>query len=296
MKKLIVIAGPTASGKTSLAVALAKELNCDILSADSRQFYKEISIGTAKPTKEEMGGVTHHFIDSHSLTTPLSAVGFEKEALQVLSKCYETNDYAILVGGSGMFIKALLEGTDELPHDKKVQEKWNKTYAEKGIDYLKEQVNKKDPITYNTIDKNNPVRLIRALEIMDLTQRSYSELVTGTKKQRPFTSYYFVLNHPREVLYNRINQRVDQMIEKGLVEEVQSVAHLKNLQTLNTVGYKEIFDYLDGKTTLEEAIALIKQNTRRYAKRQLTWFRKVEGALEETYDTLFQSVIRLFQS
>ena len=279
MKKLIVIAGPTASGKTSLAVALAKEFNCEILSADSRHFYTELSIGTAKPTPAEMDGVTHHFIDSHSIKNPLTAVGFEKEALTTLEGCFKKSNYAILVGGSGMFIKALVEGTDELPHDKTIQEKWNSLHKEKGIVFLQEQVRLKDPTYFAQMDTNNPVRLIRALEVMELTQRSMTELVTGTKKSRPFTTHYFVLNHPREVLYERINKRVDLMMENGLLAEVNSLLPFKGLQTLNTVGYKELFDYLDHQHTLADAVALIKQNTRRYAKRQLTWFRKVPNAI-----------------
>lgn len=285
MKKLIVIAGPTASGKTSLAVAIAKALDTIVLSADSRQFYKEVAIGTAKPTKEEMQGVPHYFIDSHSLETPLSAVEFEKQALEVLNNHYKNADYAILVGGSGMFIQALLEGTDELPHDKKIQEKWNNLFSEKGLQFLQEELKTKDPLAYQSIDIQNPVRLIRALEIIELTNNLYSKLLTGQKKERPFTPHYFVIDHPREVLYNRINQRVDEMVNDGLIEEVKSVEQYRELQTLNTVGYKEVYSYFDGETTLEEAIELIKRNTRRYAKRQLTWFRRVEEAIWIPYSS-----------
>lgn len=280
MKKLIVIAGPTASGKTALAVSLAHRLKCQIVSADSRQFYKEMSIGTAKPSIEEMEGVPHHFIDSHSITAPLSAVQFEKEALACLEELFSVNDYVILVGGSGMFIKALIEGTDELPHDKSVQEKWNQLHTSKGLSSLQEELKSKDPIYFNNkVDQHNPVRLIRALEIIELTGKKLSDLTTGKAKERPFETDYYVLNHPREVLYNRINLRVDMMFENGLLEEARSLLPFKSLQALNTVGYKELFDYFDGEHNLETAKELIKRNTRRYAKRQLTWFKGVEDAV-----------------
>lgn len=273
-KRLVVIQGPTASGKTALAIALAKSLSCEIISADSRQFYREVSIGTAKPSIEEQDGIVHHFIDSHSLETPVSAAQFEKEGLERLSTLFQKHDIAILVGGSGLFIDALCDGLDDLPSKKEVQQKWETLYQEKGIKALQQLVEEGDPVLYKKMDQQNPHRLIRALEIMELSAQKVSDLRTNQTVERPFEILRFVLNPDREILYKRINQRVEEMIDQGLETEVKSVAHLRHLQSLNTVGYKEIFAYLDGDYSLERAIELIQQNSRRYAKRQLTWFRR----------------------
>lgn len=273
-KKLIVIAGPTASGKTSLAVELAKQFKCPIISADSRQFYKEMSIGTAKPTETEMDGIKHYFINSHSINSPLSAGKYEQESLEIIQKEFLTHDQLILVGGSGMYIDAVVFGTDKIPHSKSLREKWNALYKNNGIRYLQKELKLKDPSYFKTVDKNNHVRLIRALEVIELTGETYSSLRKNTRSKRTFNTYYFVINHSREVLYERINSRVDTMISMGLINEVKDLIQFRELQPLNTVGYKEIFDYLDGKSTKQEAIELIKQNTRRYAKRQITWFKR----------------------
>lgn len=278
MKKLIVIAGPTASGKTAIAVNLAKELKTEIISADSRQFYKELSIGTAKPTIEEMDGVTHHFIDSHSIQEPLTAGKYEKEALSLLGELFLKHNTLICVGGSGMFIKALTEGTHQFPHSPTLQAKLNNELKEKGIENLLEQLEKIDNESYNSVDKENPARVIRALEICLHTGKKLSELKKNQKTKRDFSSTYIVLDHPRESLYHRINSRVDTMMANGLLQEAKSVFQYKNLQTLNTVGYKELFDHLEGKLSLTDAVELIKRNTRRYAKRQTTWFRGLEHA------------------
>jgi tRNA dimethylallyltransferase len=278
MKKLIVIAGPTASGKTAIAVNLAKELNTEIISADSRQFYKELSIGTAKPTKEEMDGVTHHFIDSHSIQEPLTAGKYEKEALSLLGELFLKHNTLICVGGSGMFIKALTEGTHQFPHSPALQAKLNNELREKGIEKLLERLEKIDNESYNSVDKENPARVIRALEICLHTGKKLSELKKNQKTKRDFSSTYIVLDHPRETLYHRINSRVDTMMDNGLLQEAKSVIQYKNQQTLNTVGYKELFDYLEGKLSLTDAVELIKRNTRRYAKRQTTWLRGLEHA------------------
>lgn len=279
MKKIIVIAGPTASGKTSLAVALAKQLKCSIISADSRQFYQELSIGTAKPTPEEMDGVPHYFIDSHSVENPVSAGQFEKQALNKVEELFESDDTVIIVGGSGMFINALIYGTDQLPHDPEIRDFWNQQLEEKGIEFLQDKLKEVDLAYYNEADIKNPVRLIRALEIHKITGEPFSKLRKQNSKTPRFETHYFVIDHPREELYSRINQRVEIMIENGLVEEVKANKQFRNLQTLNTVGYKEIFEFLDGDISKERAIELIQQNTRRYAKRQLTWFRKVDDAI-----------------
>lgn len=278
-KQLIVIAGPTASGKTSLAVNLAKTLDTVIISADSRQFYKELSIGTAKPTKEEMQGIDHYFIDSHSIHEPLSAGAFEKEALQLLETLFKKYSKVILVGGSGMFLKALTHGTDQLPSDQEIRKKWNSIYEEKGISFLQKHLQKLDPERFNTIDIENPVRLIRNIEIIETSGKTVTVQLGKNTSERSFSSQYFVINHPREKLYERINFRVDEMIANGLLDEVKELELYKSLQTLNTVGYKELYAYLDGTLDFQTAVELIKRNTRRYAKRQLTWFRKIEDAI-----------------
>lgn len=278
MNKLIVIAGPTASGKTSLAVALAHQLNCPIISADSRQFYKELAIGTAKPTADEMEGVPHYFVDSHSIHHPISAGEYERIALQKVEELFQQHKHLVIVGGSGMFIDALIYGTNQLPHSPQLREKWNEIYQEKGLDFLQEKLKEADLEYYKTVDLQNPVRLIRALEIIELTGQSYSSLRNQDKKPR-FPTAYFVLDHPREILYERINQRVYQMIDNGLIEEAKKEINNRHLQSLNTVGYKEVFQYLEGEIDKERAIELIQQNTRRYAKRQLTWFRKTKEAV-----------------
>lgn len=275
---VIVIAGPTASGKTSLAVQLAKKIKCEIISADSRQFYRELEVGTAKPTKAEMDGVVHHFVDSHSVTSPISAGAFAKEAIPVLERCLKNDGKVIVVGGSGMFIKALVEGIDEFPHDPKVRNKYNDLFEQHGIEFLQKLLQEKDEISFDEIDIHNPMRLVRALEVIELTGEKFSVLKSKTAEQniRDFDLYGFLIDYPREELYNRINLRVDQMFENGLIDEVKGLYEFKHLQTLNTVGYKEVFEYVEGTVPFEEAKSLVKRNTRRYAKRQLTWFRGVE--------------------
>ena len=299
MKKLLVIAGPTAVGKTALCTELAAYFDTEVLSADSRQFYKEMSIGTAKPTLQEMTFIdkegskkiiTHHFIDSHSIQTPLSAGQFEKQALSMIQKRFKDrnikNDVLILTGGSGLFIQAICDGFDEMPSiPKTLREKLNQELEEKGIEFLVAELEEKDAEYAKEADLHNPQRVIRALEIIRNTGKKYSEFrqqnAQNQKKQREqrkqelgFESIKVMLERPREELYERINQRVLQMIENGLVEEVKSLQNYAHLLPLKTVGYQEIFEYLDGTTDLQTAIAAIQQNTRRFAKRQLTWFRK----------------------
>ena len=274
-KKLIVIAGPTAVGKTATAIRLAQQLKTEIISADSRQFYNEMSIGTAKPDAEELSQAKHHFIDSHSITDNFTVGDFEKEALLLLDELFKTHDQLIMVGGSGLFIQAVTQGFDNLPAaNPEIREKLNQEFAEKGIEHLQQKLKEADPDYYNKVDLNNPQRLIRALEVFQATGKSFSSYRKATVNTRPFESIKIVLDLPREELYDRINRRVDIMIEQGLVEEVHSLLPYRQLNALNTVGYSELFDYFDGKTDLPAAIDLIKQNTRRFAKRQLTWFRK----------------------
>lgn len=278
MNQLIVIAGPTASGKTAIAIELAKKLNTEIVSADSRQFYKELSIGTAKPTVEEMQGVPHHFIDSHSIQEQISAVQFENEALALLEKLFQKNKTIICVGGSGMFLKAITAGTHQFPHSPELQTQLQNEVKENGLSSLQQKLKELDPETYDQIDKENPARVIRALEICILSNKKLSELKVEEKANRSFDSYYYILDHPRPILYERINQRVDLMIENGLLQEAKEVYPYRQLTSLNTVGYKELFSYFDNEVSYEEAIRLIKRNTRRYAKRQLTWFRGISNA------------------
>jgi tRNA dimethylallyltransferase len=274
-KTLIVIAGPTAVGKTAVSVKLAQELRTEIVSADSRQFYREMSIGTAKPNDEEMGAVKHHFISSNSITEKFSVGDYEKQCLQLLDELFEIHHTVILVGGSGLFIQAITKGFDDLPvADTAIREQLNAELAEKGIQFLQERLKSADPDYYTQVDLHNPQRLIRALEVFGSTGKPFSYYRKATIQTRPFRVIEIGLDLPREILYDRINRRVEIMINEGLVEEVRSLLPYRHLNALNTVGYSELFNYLDGKTDLDTAIALIKQNTRRFAKRQLTWFRK----------------------
>ncbi|WP_295655662.1 tRNA (adenosine(37)-N6)-dimethylallyltransferase MiaA [uncultured Mucilaginibacter sp.] len=274
-KILIVIAGPTAVGKTTLAIDLARHYQTEIVSADSRQYYREMAIGTAKPTPEELAQAKHHFVNSHSVTDSYNVGDFEQDGLKVIDELFKSHDKVILAGGSGLYIKAICEGFDELPPvDEAVRNELNKLYAQKGIEYLQDRLKTADPVYHEQVDLNNPQRIIRALEVMQSSGKAFSSYHTSSVKQRPFKTVKIGLNLPRELLYQRINLRVDEMIKQGLIDEVRGLLPYKDYNALNTVGYSEIFDYLDGLTDLETAIALIKQNTRRFAKRQLTWFNK----------------------
>ena len=296
-KRLIVIAGPTASGKTALAIRLAKNFQTCILSADSRQFYREVAIGTAKPSLEEQDGVIHHFIDSHSLENPLSASMFAEESLIILTKIFQTTDTVILVGGSGLFIDALCVGLDKIPFNQEIRNQLNAELLQNGLDTLLLELYQKDPTYFTQVDRANTTRVIRALEVIRNTGNNFTFYVeNNTKEQRDFESFYFIINHPREKLYARIEQRVDRMLVSGLLEEVKSVYHLAHLQTLNTVGYSELFRFLRGEISYETAILLIKQNTRRYAKRQLTWFRRYENAFWLTHTELDLQVEEVLKS
>jgi tRNA dimethylallyltransferase len=291
-KHLIVIQGPTACGKTALSIALAKELNTEIVSADSRQFYKEISIGTAKPSLEEQDGVPHHFISSHSIQEPVTAAQFEKEALVVIEDLFKTKDTVILVGGSGLFVDALCYGLDPLPADKSIQEKYKKLLDEKGISFLQQELNTKDPVYTAEVDLENPHRVIRALEIIELTGKTMKEVRTNKKQIRSFEIHRFVIDMERQKLYDRIDERVLQMMTDGLMDEALAVQEFSHLQSLNTVGYKELYAFFNGDLPQDEAIALIQQNSRRYAKRQLTWLRRDDDnqwlTSESTEDRLIE--------
>lgn len=274
-KDLIIVTGPTAIGKTALSIALAKELNCPIISADSRQFFKEMNIGTAKPSKEEMQGVPHYFIDSHSIFEDYNVGKFESEAIEQLEKLFQKHNVVLMVGGSGLYIDAVCKGFDKLPEaDAELREKINSIFESKGIEGLQELLKDLDPEYYTKVDLKNRHRISRAIEVCLSTGKSYSSLREGKNKERNFNSIKVGLNTSREVLYSRINQRVDEMMKQGLLEEVKALEAHKGLNALQTVGYRELFEYLAGKTEVNSAIELIKQNTKNFAKRQLTWFRK----------------------
>ena len=274
-KTLIVIAGPTAIGKTALAIELARHLSTEIISADSRQFFREISIGTAKPSPEELAAAKHHFIDSHSITTFFSTGDFEKQALEVLAGIFAKNNTAIMVGGSGLYLDAVTKGLDELPDtDMQIREELNALFRIEGLEPIKERLAAADPEYYAKVDQFNPQRMIRGLEFFLSTGKKVSAFLTNSKKERPFNIIKIGLNLDRDLLYQRINHRVDLMLAEGLLDEVKGVTQYRDYNALKTVGYAELFDYLDGTLTYEAAVDKIKQNTRRFAKRQLTWFRR----------------------
>ena len=273
---LVVITGPTAVGKTELCVKIAPHFNTEIISADSRQFYKELSIGTAKPCKDEMADVTHHFIDSHSIREKFNANDFEKSSLNLLNQLFQKHSVIILTGGSGLFIDALCDGfDDDLPGaNEYIRTELNQLFNKYGISILQEKLRQLDPVFYNEIDLSNVNRLTRAIEVCLLTGKKYSELRKGNKQKRPFKTLKIALNRDREELFKRINHRVDLMMKNGLLDEVKNVQSYRNCNALKTVGYTELFEYLGKKIELEQAIENIKVNTRRYAKRQINWFNK----------------------
>ena len=287
-RTLVVIAGPTAIGKTSLSITLARHYACPVISADSRQFFKEISIGTAKPSIEEMQGVKHYFIDSHSIAENYNVGKFEKEALELLNELFKTHELVIMVGGSGLYIDAVCNGFDELPEaNEEIRNKINTLMDKEGIAGLQNLLQQLDPVYFDQVDQHNPQRLSRALEVCLISGKTYSGFRKETAKKRNFQILKIGLNLSREILYQRINNRVDQMMKDGLLAEEQRVEMHKHLNALQTVGYKELFDYLSTIRSTEQdagshhqllikAIELIKQNTRRFAKRQLTWFRRDE--------------------
>jgi tRNA dimethylallyltransferase len=277
-KTCIIIAGPTAVGKTALAIEVARHFSTKIISADSRQCYKELNIGVAKPSPVELETVHHYFINTHSISDEISAADFESYALNATAEIFAEKDIAIMTGGSGLYIKSFCEGLDDIPE---IEETIRRTISEKyeklGIGFLQEQIQKLDPVFYQTGEILNPQRMIRALEVRLSTGRSITTYRSKQKKERAFNIIKIGLELPREILYERINKRVDAMIEAGLVEEVKSLIPYKEANALQTVGYRELFDYFENKSKLPRAIELIKQNTRHYAKRQMTWFKKEEA-------------------
>lgn len=277
-KFLIVIAGPTAVGKTAMAVEVAKAFDTAVISADSRQFFREMHIGTARPSQEEMLGVPHYFIASHSISEDFNVGRFEAEAIQLLDQLFKEKDVVVMAGGTGLYIDAVCNGMDEVPQaDEKTRQMLIGIYEEKGLEALHKILKEKDPVYYGQVDLQNPHRVMRAIEVCLITGRTYSSLRKGKKKQRNFNVIKIGLNMEREALYERINARVDDMMSHGLLAEAKELYEHRHRNALQTVGYKEIFDYLEGKTDLETAVDLIKRNTRRFAKRQLTWFRRDES-------------------
>ena len=272
---LIVVCGPTASGKTKLALQLAQHFSAEVISADSRQVYKELKIGSAPPSEAELNEVKHHFIASRNLDEDYNAGAFEKDVLTLLDKLFQVNKYAILVGGSGLYIDAVCNGFDKVPSSfPELRKQLQDLYEAEGIEPLQQKLKELDPAYYAKIDLSNPQRLMRALEVCMGTGKPYSLLREGKKNTRDFRIIKIGLELPRDVLYKRIDARVDEMMKAGLLEEAKNLISKKELNALQTVGYKELFDFFESTTTLEEAVDLIKRNSRRYAKRQMTWFRR----------------------
>lgn len=274
-KKIIIVVGPTAVGKTAVAIQIANHFDTEIISADSRQCYKELNIGVARPSVDELNTIKHHFIASHSIQDEVTAVDFEQYALQKAELLFQKHDVAVMVGGTGLYIKAFCEGLDSIPDiDATVRQQIITNYEEKGISWLQNQLQEKDSAYFEAGEMKNPQRMMRALEVIESTGNSIIFYRKGQKLERDFSIIKLGLELPKEKLVERINRRVDIMMEEGLLEEVKSLSAYKNLNALQTVGYTELFDYLDNKMLLEEAIGRIKISTRQYAKRQLTWFKK----------------------
>lgn len=275
IKRLLVIVGPTGSGKTDLSIRLARHYGAPILSTDSRQFYRGMAIGTAQPDPDQLQAAEHHFIASHDLNEDLNCGSYEMQALSCLEKLFAEHDWVIAVGGSGLYVRALCEGMDDLPQaDPELREALSRRLETEGVDALAAELRTLDPAYYARVDRKNPARVMRALEVCLQTGRPYSEQRTGVRRPRPFGIVKVGVDLPREELYARIDRRVDRMVADGLEAEARALYPYRMLNALQTVGYREFFDYFDGRTSYEEAVSLIKRNSRRYAKRQLTWFRR----------------------
>jgi len=280
VKHLIVVVGPTAIGKTALAIKLANHFQAEIISADSRQFFREMEIGTAKPSLEELNAAPHHFVNSHSVETLFSTGDFEIQALERLQELFQKDDIAIMVGGSGLYIDAVCNGLDKLPDtDMEIRAQLNERFLKEGITFIQDALKENDPEYFEKVDQSNPQRMIRGLEFFLSTGQKLSSFLTSSKKQRPFNIIKIGLNMDRALLYARINHRVDLMMQAGLLKEIQSLLPFRQYNALNTVGYSELFQHLDGTLSRSEAVDKIKQNTRRFAKRQLTWFRRDENTV-----------------
>lgn len=274
---LIVLVGPTGIGKTELGIRLAEHFGCDILSSDSRQVFKELKIGTATPDEDQLSRVKHHFIATKSIFDYYSAGQYELDALSLLEDLFQKNTVQIMVGGSMLYVDAVCNGLDDIPVvSSSIRDEVNGVFEKEGIEAVQNMLQKLDPVSYARIDLSNKQRVMHAVEVSMSAQKPYSELLGRDKASRPFNIIKIGLNMPRDILYQRINSRVDIMIEQGLLEEVKGLYEHKDLNSLNTVGYKELFNYFDGEYTYDFAVNMIKQNSRRYAKRQLTWFKRDE--------------------
>lgn len=274
-KTLVVLTGPTGIGKTKLGIEIATHFHTEIVSGDSRQIFKEMTIGTAVPTPQELGAVPHHLIQTHSIHDNFNASRYESEALEIIEGLFQQHNLVVLVGGSMLYIDAVCRGIDQMPDaDPEIRKNLKLQFETNGIESLRLQLKKLDPEYYQTVDLKNPARLIHALEICLMTGKPYSSFRTNPQKQRSFQTIKIGLNTDRETLHQRINKRVDQMLASGLIDEAQSLYPLKHLNALNTVGYRELFSWMDGEISQEKAIELIKRNSRRYARKQITWFRR----------------------
>ena len=292
IKTLITIVGPTAIGKTALSIALARHFKTSILSCDSRQFYKETNIGTAVPSLEEQAAAPHYFIQNRSVFEDYNVGQFEKEALHKLNELFTNEDIVIMVGGSGLYVDAVLKGLDYFPEiDPEIRKKLNSDFNDKGLEYLQEELKKLDFESYSTISIDNPHRIIRALEVCIGTGKTYSSFKNKAKEPRNFNNIIIGLNAERSLIYNRINQRVDLMLQNGLLEEAKSVYPHKHLNALQTVGYRELFSFFDGEISFDFAVEEIKKNTRRFAKRQLTWFLKNPETIWFDYQTNTETIV-----
>ncbi|HJN79061.1 MAG TPA: tRNA (adenosine(37)-N6)-dimethylallyltransferase MiaA [Flavobacteriaceae bacterium] len=279
-KTLIYVSGPTGIGKTSLSIELAKKLKTEIISCDSRQFYKELKIGTSPPTDKQLKEVNHHFIFNKSIIDNYNVGDYERDSIDVINNLFKTREYLILVGGSGLYADSILFGIDNIPKVPiEIKNKLNLRFKKDGLIYLQDKLKEIDLEYYKTVDLNNPSRLVRAIGVYEVSGKKISSLRKNSKKKRNFNSSVIMIKANRDKLYERINQRVDKMIKDGLEEEANGLVKFKEYNALNTVGYKEFFLYFDGKLSKEEAINKIKQNTRNYAKRQITWFKKYNDAL-----------------
>lgn len=293
---LISIVGPTAIGKTALSIKLAQYFNTEIISADSRQFYKEMNIGTAVPSVEELSAANHHFIQHKSIKESYTVGDFERDAISTIKEIHKNKPVAIMVGGSGLYVKAVTKGLDDFPDvDPHIRTELNKQLEDNSLKHLQNQLKELDPNAYKNIAIDNPQRLIRALEICIGTGKPYSSFLTSPEKNRPFKTITIGLKAERQFIYDRINQRVDIMIENGLVEEAKALLPYKNLNALNTVGYKELFQYFEGNFSLDFAISEIKKNTRRFAKRQLTWFKRDNNIEWFDYETDVNNIINYIE-
>ncbi|MEI8274080.1 MAG: tRNA (adenosine(37)-N6)-dimethylallyltransferase MiaA [Paludibacter sp.] len=272
---LIVILGPTGVGKTNISFSLAEHFGCPIISSDSRQFYRELKIGTAAPTEAQLKRVSHYFIGSHSIFDEYNAGQYEQDVIELVDKLFLKQKVELLVGGSMMYIDAVCNGMDDVPTvDAETRAFWQKQFLELGLEYVQNELKRLDPKHYDEVDLKNTKRILHALEICSITGKPYSDIRTGKRKERVFNILKIGLTRPREELYERINCRVDRMMEEGLLQEAEQYYQYRQLNSLNTVGYKELYEYMDGNCTLEFAVNMIKQDTRRYAKRQLTWFNR----------------------